>query len=182
MVEANTVQHLAGTHKTWTPNMDPQYGPPSGPHYGPQYGPPSKTTNVGLDRTTFSENSRQIRKHVIGWYVDSTSTSRFLVTRLVVVVGTRKESNVIVIRIVNRLLIVNRMLFECYRLADLVAHCSGFFLALWFYHSLSQSGQAIYSLRPSTLAQWQYASQQQNSFLITKKEAILFSNKRKYVA
>ena len=37
-------------------------------------------------------------------------------------------------------------------------------------HSLSQSGQAIYSLCPSTLAQWQYASQQQNSLLITKKE------------
>ena len=37
-------------------------------------------------------------------------------------------------------------------------------------HSLSQSGQAIYSLRTSTLAQWQYASQQQNSLLITKKE------------
>ena len=37
-------------------------------------------------------------------------------------------------------------------------------------HSLSQSGQTIYSLRPSTLAQWQYASQQQNSLLITKKE------------
>ena len=37
-------------------------------------------------------------------------------------------------------------------------------------HRLSQSGQAIYSLRPSTLAQWQYASQQQNSLLITKKE------------
>ena len=37
-------------------------------------------------------------------------------------------------------------------------------------HSLSQSGQAIYYLRPSTLAQWQYASQQQNSLLITKKE------------
>ena len=36
-------------------------------------------------------------------------------------------------------------------------------------HSLSQSGQAIYYLRPSTLAQWQYASQQQNSLLITKK-------------
>ena len=41
-------------------------------------------------------------------------------------------------------------------------------------HSLSQGGQAIYSLCPSTLAQWQYASQQQNSLLITKKE-----NKRK---
>ena len=39
-------------------------------------------------------------------------------------------------------------------------------------HSLSQSGQAIYSLRPSTLAKWQYASKQQNSLLITKKEAI----------
>ena len=37
-------------------------------------------------------------------------------------------------------------------------------------HSLSQSGQAIYSLCPSTLVQWQYASQQQNSLLITKRE------------
>ena len=46
-------------------------------------------------------------------------------------------------------------------------------------HSLSQSGQAIYSLRPSTLAQLLYALQQQNSLLITKKEAI---NKRKYLA
>ena len=53
---------------------------------------------------------------------------------------------------------------------------------LQLFHSLSQSGQAIYSLRPSTLAKWQYASQQQNSLLITKKEDILFSNKRKCVA
>ena len=97
-----------------------------------------------------------------------------------VVVGTRKESNVIVIRIVNRLLIVNRMLFECYRLADLVAHCSGFFLALWFYHSPSQSAQAICSLRPSTLAQWQYASQQQNSLLISKKEEKLRNRRESY--
>ena len=38
-----------GTHKTWTPNLDPQSGPP----YGPQYGPPSKTTKFGLDRQPF---------------------------------------------------------------------------------------------------------------------------------
>ena len=44
------------------------------------------------------------------------------------------------------------------------------FICFQLVHSLSQSGQAIYSLRPSTLAQWQYASQQQNSLLITKKE------------
>ena len=37
-------------------------------------------------------------------------------------------------------------------------------------HSLSQSGQAIYSLRPFTLVQWQCASQQLDSLLITKKE------------
>ena len=39
-----------GTHKTWTPNLDPQYGPQSGPPYGPHYRPPSLTTNFGLDR------------------------------------------------------------------------------------------------------------------------------------
>ena len=27
------------THKTWTPNLDPQSGPQSGPPYGPHYGP-----------------------------------------------------------------------------------------------------------------------------------------------
>ena len=48
-----------GTHKTWTPNMDPQSGPPSGPPYGPQYGPPSNTTNFGLDRQPFSEIVRK---------------------------------------------------------------------------------------------------------------------------
>ena len=46
-----------------------------------------------------------------------------------------------------------------------ILHCR-----YWSDHSLSQSGQAIYSLCPSTLAQWQYASQQQNFLLITKKE------------
>ena len=40
---------FSGTHKTWTPNMDPQSGPPN----GPQYGPPSKTTKFGLDRQPF---------------------------------------------------------------------------------------------------------------------------------
>ena len=44
---------LTGTHKSWTPNLDPQSGPQSGPPYGPQYGPLSKMT-------ISSENSRQI--------------------------------------------------------------------------------------------------------------------------
>ena len=34
-----------GTHKTWTPNLDPQSGPQSGPPYGPQYGPPGNGVN-----------------------------------------------------------------------------------------------------------------------------------------
>ena len=49
-------------------------------------------------------------------------------------------------------------------------------------HSLSQSGQAIYSLHPSTLAQWHSTViiAAAELLLITKKEtSILFSNKRK---
>ena len=36
---------IGGTHKIWTPNLDPQSGPQYGPPYGPHYGPPSNGVN-----------------------------------------------------------------------------------------------------------------------------------------
>ena len=61
---------MTGTHKTWTPNLDPQSGPQSGPPYGPQYGPPSndvnsfERSNVNI-RIDFSWNICAMRGHLV---------------------------------------------------------------------------------------------------------------------
>ena len=69
-LHCNQMHPLAGTHKTWTPNLDPQSGPQSGPPYGPQYGPPSngvnsfECSNVNI-RINFSWNIWTTRAFVL---------------------------------------------------------------------------------------------------------------------
>ena len=79
--------------------------------------------------------------------VGSTSTSRFLVTKLIVVVGTRKKSNAI------EIVCLMNIIYNIAGPADLIAHCIG------FWYSVSMRGWSIFhtwlmNFNPADFIEW----------------------------